>query len=589
MKKFIQPLGLIWILCALAYARVDAGDSPASPAESAGSTQAIPASAAQDPVLRAMSAELERSRAQLKLQNMQRPYYLEYSLVDMDLYASDAAFGAVRLEQRQRARMLRVVVRIGDYKQDSYFGQGQGTIDLAPVDDDELALRHQLWLTTDRAYKAAIESLTRKQAALKQFENEVLPDDFAQEPVAQHLAPTARLDFDPARWRETLKTATALYRKDPDLQSLQAGVLFRVQTRYFMNSEGSVLREPETEYVVTVSGSTQAPDGMRLDRGKSYVMATPGELPSLETVRSDTDKLIATLATLRGAPVAADEYSGPILFGADAAADVFARLVGNNLAGHRPRPGTPARTTGDYATSYKARVLPEFLSVSDDPTTANFGGRSLIGSYAYDDEGVKAQPVKLIEKGELVNYLLGRTPIRDFPQSNGHGRGPLAPTPAMGNLFVRSSQPLSPDALKQKLIAICKERGLPYCYRVESVSSTLAPQLLYRVWANDGHEEMVRGGEFNQLDARALRNDVIAAGDDARVDNRMEQNANSVIAPSILFGELVVKRSGQAKDKLPDYPAPALPGAAGGRAAGTTPSQTPAQKAQKDTFSNPAQ
>ncbi len=513
---------------------------------------------AQDPVLRAMSGELERSKAKLQLENMQRPYYLEYSISDADQYMSEAAYGAVRAEQRLHLRLVRVVVRIGDYKQDSYFGNGQGTIDLAPIDDDELALRHQLWLATDRAYKAAIESLTRKQAALKQFEKEQLPDDFAREAPVQHLAPAARLEFDAHSWRELLASATALYKKDPELQSLEARLFFTAQTRYFMNSEGTVVRQPSTQYVVGVSGTTQAADGMRLERSKSYVVANSAELPKLATVRADAEKVIATLAALRAAPIVDDEYRGPVLFAADAAGDTVGRLVAPNLAGHRPQPGATTRTIGEYATSYKSRVLPEFLSVTDDPTVTTFAGRSLVGSYGYDDEGVAAQEVKLIEKGELLRYLLGRQPIRDFPHSNGHGRGsgPAAPRPAVGNLFLRSSQPQPFEALKQKLIELCKERTLPYGYLVESVAADLAPQAMYRVWAKDGRQELVRGAAFHQLDARALRNDVIAAGDDLRVDNRLDATPNTIVAPSLLFGELEVRRSNQAKEKLPDYPAP---------------------------------
>ena len=523
----------------------------------AGANAQTVAGVADDPVLRAMKAELDRSKDQLKFENLQRPYYIEYAVMDNDIYLLDASFGGIRLEQHQRARVLRVVVRIGDYKQDSFFGAGQGTVDLAPVEDDELALRHQLWLTTDRAYKSAIESLTRKQATLKQFESETLPDDFAQEPVAQQLTPAAKLDFNPDAWRETVKATSAMYRSDPELQGLTASVLARAETRYYMNTEGTVLREPETEYAVSVAGTTQASDGMRLEQGKSYVVRNASELPSAATVKDDTQKLISLLASLRSAPVVDEEYRGPVLFSADAADNVFARLVGTNLVGRRPRPGTPSRTVGEYATSYKARVLPEFLSISDDPTIDHFGGRSLIGSYTYDDEGVKAQPVALVENGELKNYLLGRTPIRDFPRSNGHGRG-IPPGPQLGNMFVKTSQPMTFDALKQKLIDMCKDRGLPYGYLVQSASNALVPDALYRVSVKDGSQELVRGAEFNQLDARALRSDVVAAGDDAQPDNRMENISVSVIAPSILFDELIVKRSNQSKDKLPDYPPPGL-------------------------------
>jgi len=513
----------------------------------------------QDPVLRAMSLELQRSKDQLRLENMQRPYYIEYSVIDRETYGADAAFGAVRQESRRRMRFVDVIVRIGDYKQDSYIGEGQGSIDIAPVENDVEAIRHQLWLATDSAYKSAIRAYTEKQALLKQFEGNDNPtDDFSREPAAQYIGPAAKFDVNPSGLLEAVAAATGLYRDHSDLQSLDGRLSFFVQTHYYMNSEGTILRQPDVQYMVGVRASAQAADGMRLDRSRSWVEATSRELPTAEQVRSETAKLIDTLEALRTAPVVDDEYRGPVLFSAGAANDVFSSLVGGSILGRKPRPGQTSRTTGEYASSYKGRVLPDFLSVVDDPTTDRFGGRTLAGSYLYDDQGVKARSVDVIDKGKLVNYLVGREPIRDFPNSNGHGRGSgLGPAhPAIGNLFIKSLQPQPFSAMKQKMIEMCRDAGLPYGYVVESVGAGLSPDLLRRVWVKDGREELVRGAEFHQLDARALRSDLIAAGDDSQVDNTGDATPSSVIGPSVLFGELQVRRNSQAKDKLPDYPPP---------------------------------
>jgi len=85
-----------------------------------------------------------------------------------------------------------------------------------------------------------------------------------------------------------------------------------------------------------------------------------------------------------------------------------------------------------------------------------------------------------------------------------------------------------------------------------------APRLLYRVYAKDGHEELVRGAVFSELDVRALRSDLSAAGNDPLVTNRLGGLGTTVICPSLLFDELEVKRADTSKDKLPDYPAPPL-------------------------------
>jgi predicted Zn-dependent protease len=197
----------------------------------------------------------------------------------------------------------------------------------------------------------------------------------------------------------------------------------------------------------------------------------------------------------------------------------------------------------------------------DDPTLSQLEGTALLGHYDVDDEGVKAQRVSVVEKGMLVNYLLGREPLRDFPNSNGHARAglPVAwPAPALGNLVVRSSNGITSDELKKKLLALVKDRGMEYGYYAKTMGGPRSPRMLYRVWANDGHEELVRGAQFGDLDQRSMRSNIVAAGSELYVDNEIQPVAYSVAAPSILFDDLEVKRQTANKDKLPEYPAPEL-------------------------------
>lgn len=518
-------------------------------------------SADDDPVLQAMRAELERSKSALKLEGMAAPYYIDYHVTDMETHAAEAAFGALRTDVRVRFRFLRVVVRVGDYKQDSFFGQGQGGLDFVPLDNDIVALRHEIWLATDSAYKAATEALTAKQARLKQFAVDQPVDDFARAEPVVSIGPSAKLDFDSQPWLKMLQDACALYKTDDQIESFDSALNFAAVTRYFVSSEGAVVRTGQNVYDLRIAGTTQASDGMRLDRSHGYTVTDIKELPSEEKLLADATKLLATLKELRDAPIADEEYRGPVLFSADAASTVFSDLVGENVLGLKPELGQPARTKGAFATSYKSRVLPDFLSVVDDPTLASMNGRSLMGKYDVDDEGVKAVSVSVIENGKLVNYLMGREPIRDFPASNGHGRARLPqnyPGPSLGNMIVRSSETSSPEELKKKLIEICQQRELPYGYYVETLGPQRVPRLLYKVWAKDGHEELVRGAIFGDLDTRTLRNDLIAVGNDVNVENHPLNIPHSVINPSILFDELEVKRGNANKEKLPDYPAPAV-------------------------------
>lgn len=518
------------------------------------------AAANGDPLLEALLTELDRSKAQLKMDQVAPPYYIEYRVNDVDEYQAEAAFGALRESQRARYRVLHVVVRVGDYKQDSYYSQGMGETNILPLDDDAIALRHLIWLATDAAYKAAGQAYTEKLAALKQFSADASPvDDFAREPVVSEVEPLVTLKVDDHAWRKTLEEVTGLYRDYPEVQSVSGSARFTASNEYLVNSEGTVTRTGKNIYGIQLNSSAQAADGMRLSRNPFWMVGKPEELPTREALLADAKKMLETVVALRQAPIVEEEYRGPVLFAPDAADDVIASLVGSNVLGHRPPLGRPNRTTGAFATSFKSRVLPNFLTVVDDPTLRDFAGKSLVGSYEVDDDGVKAQPVTVVDKGMLVNYLVGRQPIRDFPVSNGHdraGAGTL-PSPNVGVLLIKSSEAAAPEALKQQVIDMIKEQGKPYGYRVETLGPGNSPRLLYRVYP-DGHEELVRGAVFNELDVRALRSDLIAVGNDPLVSNRSAGIATTVISPSLLFGELTVKRADTSKDKLPDYPPPPL-------------------------------
>jgi len=557
LASFLIPIALVFFL-ATAKPAISA---PKDSASKGGDVMlAAKVAAKGDPVLAALLVEMERSKSQLKMDQLQTPYYIEYRVSDIEDFTTEAAFGATREDQKVHVRLLRVTVRLGDYKQDSYYGQGIGGNALLPLDNDPIALRHQIWLATDEAYKSAGEALTQKQSALKQFNGEEHPvDDFAKSVPVQLVEPTIALSVNHDDWKQTLESATELYRQYPDIQSVTASARFTVVNEYLLNTEGTVTRNGRAIYSVQVSAATQAPDGMRLGRTPAWTVAKLSELPTREKLLHDTKEALDTLVALRNAPIVEEEYRGPVLFSPDAADDVVASLIGGNVLGRKPQLGAPNRTTGTFATSYKSRILPPFIDVVDDPTLKEFGGKSLTGSYEVDSEGVKSAPVDIIEKGVLTNYLVGRTPIRDFPESNGHGRAaPAAPPgPNVGVLLIKSSEAQTPDALKKRVQEMVSNQDKPYGYRVETMAGT-APRLLYRVYAKDGHEELVRGAVFSELDVRALRSDLSAAGNDPLVSNRTGGIPSTVIAPSLLFDELQVKRADTSKDKLPYYPAPPL-------------------------------
>ena len=214
------------------------------------------AAAKGDGLLEALLTELDRSKSQLKIDQVQAPYYVEYRVNEVEDFGAEAAFGALRENQHIHVRVLRVVVRIGDYKQDSYFGRGQGESSILPLDNDPIALRHQIWLATDDAYKAAGQALAEKQAAMKQFSADPNPvDDFAKAQQMIAVEPTVSLRVDEAAWKKTLEDATGLYKQYPDVQSVTASARFSAINEYLVNSEGTVTRCGKTTYSVQLSSS----------------------------------------------------------------------------------------------------------------------------------------------------------------------------------------------------------------------------------------------------------------------------------------------------------------------------------------------
>ena len=514
-----------------------------------------------DVLLEALMTELDRSKDHLKMDQVKAPYYIEYRVDDVENQDTEASFGALLGSQKAHVRVLRVVVRLGDYKQDSFYGQGTGGATILPLDNDPIALRRQIWLMTDEAYKAAADAYAEKLAALKEFTAEQNPvDDFAKAPVLTKVEPTVSLKVDLHRWEQTLEEMTNLYRKYPEIQSVTASARFRAVNQYFVNSEGTIVRGGQANATVTLVGGTQAADGMRLQRSPYWTEARAEDLPGREQLMKETTEALETLKFLRTAPIVEESYRGPVLFTPDASDDILAGLVGGSILGRKPQLGKPNRTTGAFATSYKTRVLPKFMSVVDDPTLTEFGGKKLVGHYDVDSEGVAAQSVPVVAEGSLENYLMSREPIRDFPASNGHGRaapGAVA-SPSVGTLIFKSSEAQPAADLTKKLKEMAAAEDKKYGYRVDTLGPGNAPRLLYRIYTTDGREELVRGAVFNELDVRALRNDLTAMGNDPLVSNRVSGLAQTIIAPSLLFDELEVKRADTSKEKLPEYPAPEL-------------------------------
>ncbi len=515
-----------------------------------------------------MQAELDRERSALVLPGMQHPYYIEYRVDDFASYEAVANYGALTTEQEGHQRVVRVNVRVGSYTFDSSSSRGDGVVQLAPTDNNVEAIRYALWLATDDAYKGALRNFAAKQANMKRFESQAREHDFAEAKPVTHIEPVRVLDIDRNDWKHRLIEASGLYASVPEVRDFAKDVQYSTTNvraiavnRYLVNTEGSVIRTGYSGYQDAVSVGGQAADGMRLGRDNGSVATTAKELESAASFRQRTIDDLRSFNQLRNAPlVAADDYHGPVLFSADAAADVLTRLFVPNVEADRPEPGTTARTQGAYTSSLHARVLPEFLNATDDPLLETFNGKQLMGSYKIDDEGVPAQSVNVVLEGKLDCYLIGREPVRDFTSSNGHGRAApaQAPHPHAGVMVFSPKEKLSDKDMTDRLLALAREQNRDV-YAVNTLGGELAPRLLFRVHP-DGARELVRGAAFDEVDNRSLRSSVVAAGGTPWVSNSLGPIPQSTIAPALLFDDIVVKRATEEQQKLPYYaPPPLLP------------------------------
>ena len=564
MQKLLTVTALASALLATTIhaQQIAAAKPPASPHHATTSDEAA---AKNDPMLQAMQAELNREKDAIVLPGMQHPYFIEYRLEDIVSYDVQAGYGALTGEDETHQKVVRVNVRIGSFTSDNSGGRGDGSVQLGPEDTDPVDLQYALWTATDEAYKSALSAYTTKQAALKRFQNPPTADDFAPAKPVMRIEPTVALDLDKAEWKRRIVEASGLYATDPEVKSFTANVQSSnaslralAVNRYLVNTEGTMLRQGYTAYEASISVGGQAPDGMQLARGNGTSAASAKDLESAALFRKRTIDNLKSLEALRNAPLAdAEDYHGPVLFSGEAAADVMTRLFVPNVEANRPEMGTTARARGAYTSSLRSRVLPEFMDVVDDPGLKTFNGKSLVGAYDVDDEGVPEQKVSIVTHGNLESYDIGREPVKDFATSNGHGRAALAQAAhsRAAVLVFSAAKTETPAQMNERLLALAKEQGRDV-YIAEAVAQDLSPRVLYRI-SPDGKKTLVRGAAFDELDNRSLRSEIIAAGSDNFVDNTLGQVPQTIIAPSLLFADITVKRATVEQQKLPYYAPPA--------------------------------
>jgi TldD protein len=594
-------------------AHVTHAASPAGPRAQA----AVP-STESDQTLHAMHDEMERARTRLQLPGVDKPFYFEYQLMDVDVRAVTASFGSLINSSTTRNRFMNVEVRVGDYHLDSSnflsedgFQGFLGSNGQVGIDRDYNSLRQDLWLSTDQAYKQAVTQMSLKQAFLRSLTKPPEIDDFEQAPPTQQIDPRMDPDWTSRNWEEEARKSSEVLKNFPQVNGSRVNYYMVYVTYYLMNSEGTTLRTSRSLAAIEAALDTQADDGMPLHNFYSLYLARPGDLPDPEAVAKSLAQTGTELIALRASPLVPD-YTGPVLFDAPAAGSVLAQALSPSLSGARPplsmgssfdaimeRFGGRSEWSGRIGT----RVLPANVTLFDDPTLKEFQGKPLLGNFAIDDEGVRAERVTLVDNGILRGFLMSRRPGPDFQKSNGHARSStLTDTLALpGNLFFQASDSLDAAALKKKFIDACHNDGHEWCLEVKrmdnpalssirqedfndfigSVAGGLSsgermPLTIYRVYVADGREEMVRGGHIEGLTLRSMRN-ILGIGNDSTVMTYMQNPAGgfagtalgafgsaqggiptTVTAPSLLLDEIEIRGFHGEPRRLPLVPAPAL-------------------------------
>jgi TldD protein len=526
----------------------------------------------EDTVMRAMTDELQRSVSELQFKDLEKPYFIQYIVLDQERFRISATFGALTASDMNRARYLQAQVRVGDYDFDNsefvtgpgFQGQPAAGVTAQTVIDNEYdAIRHGLWLVTDAAYKQSVEQLARKRAFVQNKVRDDQIPDFSKESPTAAVDKRLHLDIDQARWEKQVREWSAIFKDFPVIEESSVVLQAQLVHRYLVNSEGTQTLQPSMLISVEADAETEAPDGMRLRHWIPFNAGGFEQLPSPQEITLAIRQMASELSALRSAPVLASDYSGPVLFTGQASTEMFARVLAPQLSGQRlPLSDQQQAQTSrsELMDRLNRPVLPRFLSVFDDPTTQKVGNQELLGYYQVDDQGVPARRVSLIEQGVLKNFLMSRRPGKDMPQSNGHGRSgiPGRETAQIGNLFIQSAEGKSYEDLKQQLMKMCQEENLQYGILIKALvsdgrSPVGIPVLTYKVNAADGREELIRGAFMQGIPIRSLRQ-IEAVGNDAFVVNRLAGNNDlptptSIVAPSVLLEEVELKKPSGTQQK----------------------------------------
>ncbi len=545
-----------------------AGDRPA-----AGGPAQTPA------VLTAMQDELGRSMEALSKSDPP-VYFISYTVADRQYTEVSGSNGALLSSDDSRARWLEVQTRVGTYQLDDTHKVGDRPPSWtspgvsATLDDAIPVLRREIWRETDRQYRAASEALikvkTSQQVQVQTAEGAA--PDFSSETPHAYVGPRVEIHVDRKPWEERVRRYTSAFSKSPAVLNSIATFTALGMNQYQVNSEGTKLAFGQVHYRLELYVQSKAPDGMDINRYANFDWLDPKDAPADKTVFATIDQLVKETVALDAAPLV-DPYAGPALLTGRAAAVFFHEVFGHRAEGFRQKDITEGQT---FTNKIGQRIFPDFISIKDDPTEATLNGQMLLGNYLYDDEGVPAQDVELVDHGILKTFLMSRSPLINIPHANGHGRRQLGyvPVARQGNLIVSSSNTMSDAQLRQAFIKEIEKQGKPFGLLIDDISGgftftgraqpqafQVEPLVVYKVYPDGRPDEMVRGVNIVGTPLVSLQN-IVATGDKQEIFNgycgaESGSVPVSAVAPAILISQMEFAKKETSTDKPPILPPPA--------------------------------
>jgi TldD protein len=531
------------------------------------------------PLIATMQTELERS---FKVLGGQEPsaYFIGYTITDTQRAEVSGSNGALLSSSEERKRWLQVSVRTGSYTLDNTHKVGEQRMPTGgpgtgvPVDNDEQVIRRAIWLETDSQYRTAAEALIkiRSSKEVKADTAEGHAPDFSHEQPHKSIEPEVSFTLDRKPWEEKVRAYTRTFRESPAILNSIVTFSALAQNAYLVNTEGTQLQSGQIRYRLELFIQGKANDGMNIERYYNFDWVDPKDAPSDKEVATASATLRKEMEGLVKAPL--NEPSvGPALLTGRAAAVFFHEVFGHRAEGHRQKDISEGQT---FAKKVGEPILPDFLSIVDDPTKKREGHEDLLGYYRFDDEGVSSHEVILVDHGVLKNFEMSRSPLADFPHSNGHGRRQLGATPVsrQGNLIVESSKTVTNAQLRAKLIELVKAQNKQYGLLIDDIAGgftftgrgqpqafQVQPLVVYKVFADGRPDELVRGVDIVGTPLAALTK-IVATGDTPEVFNgycgaESGSVPVSAVAPAILTSELEVQKKQADTDAPPILPPPA--------------------------------